>query len=79
MTEAPFKRDHSPYEGMERGQYPALLRVQGGFLCHQFSDQLLGPVDRDLIRDGALYQAIPLDVLVDLCALLTHEQFRIRA
>jgi hypothetical protein len=48
-----------------------------GFLCHQLGNQIFGLVDRDLIRDGPLYPAIPLDVLVDLYALFTHEQFRI--
>jgi hypothetical protein len=43
-----------------------------GFLCHQFGDQFLGPVNRDLIRDGPLYPAIPLNILVDLVALFTH-------
>jgi hypothetical protein len=56
-----------------------LLRVQRGLLCDQFCDQFFGPVNRDLIRDGPLYPAIPLNVLVDLYALLAHEQFRIRA
>jgi hypothetical protein len=50
--------------------------VKRGFLCHQFSDQFFGPVNRDLIRDGPLYPAIPLNILVDLYALLTHGQFR---
>jgi hypothetical protein len=57
----------------------ALLWVQRGFLCHQLGYQFFGPVNRDLIRDGPLYPAIPLNVPVDLYALLAHEQFRIRA
>jgi hypothetical protein len=50
-----------------------LLRVQFGFLCHQFGDQFFGPVNRGLIADSPLYSAIPLNVLVDLYALLAHE------
>jgi hypothetical protein len=55
------------------------LRVQRGFLRHQIGYQFFGPVNRDLIAYRALYPAIPLDVLVDLYALLAHGQFRIRA
>jgi hypothetical protein len=54
----------------------ALLRVQFGFLCHQLGYQFFGPINRGLIAYRALYPAIPLDVLVDLYALLTHKQFR---
>jgi hypothetical protein len=52
--------------------------VQCGFLRYQLGYQFLGPVNRDLIGNGPLYPAIPLNVLVDLYALLAHEQFRIR-
>jgi hypothetical protein len=48
-------------------------------MSHQLADQFLGPVNRNLIRDGPLYPAIPLNVLIDLYALLAHDQFRIRA
>jgi hypothetical protein len=43
-----------------------------GFLCHQLGYQFFGPVNRDLIRDGPLYPPIPLNVLVDFVALVTH-------
>jgi hypothetical protein len=53
--------------------------VKRGFLGHQIGDQFFGPVNRDLIAYSSLYSAIPLDVLVDLDALLAHKPFRIRA
>jgi hypothetical protein len=43
-----------------------------GFLCHQIRDQFFGPINRDLIWYAPLYPAIPLNVLVDLYALLAH-------
>jgi hypothetical protein len=43
-----------------------------GFLRQQLGYQFFGPINRDLIRDGPLYPAIPLNVLVDLVALVTH-------
>jgi hypothetical protein len=53
--------------------------VKRGFLCHQLGDQFFGPVNRDLIGYSALYPSIPLNVFVDLDALLAHGQFRIHA
>jgi hypothetical protein len=67
------------HENLMHRDRSSLLRVQRCFLCHQFGYQLFGPVDGDLIRYSSLYSAIPLNVFVDLYALLAHGQFRIRA
>jgi hypothetical protein len=55
------------------------LRMKRGLLSLQIADQFLGPVNRDLIAYRALDSTVALNRFLDLYALITHGQFRIRA
>jgi hypothetical protein len=49
-----------------------LLRVKRGLLSQQFSDQLFGPINRDLVAYREQYYSIPLNRFVDFDALIAH-------
>jgi hypothetical protein len=64
---------------MAKRALPRLLRVKGGLLRQQFSDQFFGPINRDLIAYREQYHSIPLNRFVDYDALIAHSLWFHRA
>jgi hypothetical protein len=50
--------------------------MKGGFQVLQFGNNVLGPIDRELIVDRPLNLAKPFDQDIDFSALFAHARFR---
>jgi hypothetical protein len=53
-----------------------LFWMEGGFHALEFGNNVLGPIDRELIADRPLNLAVPSDQDVDFSALFAHARFR---
>jgi hypothetical protein len=56
-----------------------LIGVKLGLLGSHILDELIDPINRQLIRDGGRQSSVLLELLVDLDAFFTHDSRRIRA
>jgi hypothetical protein len=56
-----------------------LIGVKLGLLSHRIFDQLIDPINRQLVRDGGRHSPILFQFLVEFDAFVTHDSHRICA